>query len=98
MSGSLAFAGEVKFHAHGGMLKVRLIDPALEITAEGGVLTADEGAGKRYPMAELDLGALTHDAGEISIPTRLTPDGSYWLGGNYAARTPVDPLRLTLSS
>ncbi len=97
LQGALAFTGEVRFQAHGGMLNVRLIDPALEITADGGVLTADEGAGKRYPMVQLDLKALTHDDGKISIPTRLTPDGAYWLGGNYAASTPVDPLHLNLA-
>jgi hypothetical protein len=97
LQGEAAFSGEVLFQAHGGMLKVRLIGPTLRIDAEGAVLTVDEGGGARYPMAKLYLEAMTREAGAIVIPTRLTPDGSYWLGGNYAAMTLVDPVRLTLA-
>ena len=98
--GCIAFSGEITFQAHGGMLSVRLLDPAVEITPESAVLTAAEGgkSDQRYPIATLDLAALTRgEAGEIIIPTKLTRDGAYLLGDHYPAMTPVDPVRLTLA-
>jgi hypothetical protein len=101
LHGAQGFTGEVAFKAHGGMLSVRLIDPAVEITEAGAVLSAADGSkpGARYPMVTLDLNAMTRDgSGAIVIPTKLTGDGAYWLGDNYPPMTPVDPVRLTLVS
>ncbi|HEX7886115.1 MAG TPA: HtaA domain-containing protein [Phenylobacterium sp.] len=94
------FLGEVRFQAHGGMLSVRIVDPAVEIGASGATLTvADAGAPTgRVEIARLDLAAMTAgDHGEIVIPTALSMDGSWLLGDHYPPNTPLDPVRLTLA-
>lgn len=95
------FLGNVRFEAHGGMLKVCLADPALEITEAGAVLTvADSPAGtRRVGIAKLDLTlASAGEADSPSIPTSLTVDGSFLLGDHYPPTTVLDPVRLTGSA
>ena len=97
--GTGRFLGEVRFEAHGGMLSVRLFDPALEISASGATLTvADHPArDRRVEIAHLDLAAMTRgDDGEIVIPTTLAMHGIQLLGDHYPMRTPLDPVRLTV--
>jgi hypothetical protein len=87
----------VRFDAHGGMLSVRLSDPALEIGPSGAVLTVADGAARnrRVEIARLDLTAMTSgDSGEIVIPAALTLDGSQVLGDHYPPMTALDPVRL----
>ena len=94
-----AFLGEVRFAAHGGMLSVRLADPAVELGPSGGVLSAADAAagGRRVEIARLDLASMTSgDGGEIVIPAALTIDGSFVLGDHYPPMTPLDPVRLVL--
>lgn len=91
------FLGEVSFQAHGGMLAVRLADPALEVGASGPVLTMAEGGagGRRVEIARLDLAAATTgEGGERIIPTALTLDGSQVLGDHYPPTTALDPVIL----
>lgn len=95
--GSGTFLGEVRFDAHGGMLSVRLSDPALEIGPSGAVLTVADGAARnrRVEIARLDLTAITSgESGEIVIPAALTLDGSQVLGDHYPPKTALDPVRL----
>lgn len=97
--GRCAFAGEVRFQAHGGMLAVRLADPAVEIGPSGGVLTVADGqtGGRRVEIARLDVAAAASDAGELVIPAALSVEGIPVLGDHYPPMTPLDPVRLKLA-
>ena len=92
------FVGEVRFEAHGGMLKVFLADPAVEIGPAGAVITVadSEARDRRVELALLDLDAATEDDGALVIPTKLSKDGWRVLGDHYGPMTPLDPVRLTL--
>jgi hypothetical protein len=97
--GRAAFAGEVKFKSHGGMLNVTLADLELEIGPQGAVLTVTEGGPRprRLEMARLDLTAVSPgEAGELVIPAALSVEGCQVLGDHYPARTALDPVRLRL--
>ena len=101
LTGQGRFLGEVRFEAHGGMLKVFLADPAVEITETGAVLTVADSAARtrRVEIAKLDLAAITAgEPGETSIPTSLTMDGSFVLGDHYPPTTALDPARLTVAA
>jgi hypothetical protein len=91
------FVGEVRFEAHGGMLKVFLADPQVEISDSVAAITvADSPArDRRVELALLDLGAAEPaGGGGWIIPTRLSRDGWQVLGDNYPPMTPLDPVRL----
>jgi hypothetical protein len=95
--GQAKFLGEVSFKAHGGMLSVFLVDPMIEITPAGAVLTvADHPArDRRLEAARLDLAAMSvGEAGEIVLPAALMMFGCQWLGDHYPAGTALDPVRL----
>jgi hypothetical protein len=94
------FVGEVRCEAHGGMLKVFLADPSVEIGPEGAVLAvADTPArDRRVQLAQLDLAAATtSDDGELVIPAKISRDGWQVLGDHYPPSTPLDPVRLKLA-
>lgn len=93
------FVGEVRCEAHGGMLKVFLADPAVEVGEAGAVLTAADSAARdrRVALADLDLAAAKTENGALVIPTRLARDGWRIMGEHYPQGTPLDPLRLKLS-
>jgi hypothetical protein len=99
-TGQGRFSGEVRMNAHGGMLKVNLADPWLEIGPEGTALTViDNGLRnpRRVEFARLDLAAATMgDDGELAIPVALSNDGCAILGDHYPLKTLVDPARLKL--
>jgi hypothetical protein len=93
------FLGEVRCEAHGGMLKVFLADPSVEIGPAGAVLTVADSAtrDRRVELALLDLGAAALvDDGDIVIPAKLARDGWQVLGDHYSPMTPLDPVRLRL--
>jgi hypothetical protein len=95
------FVGEVLCQAHGGMLKVFLADPGVEIGPDRAVITvADTPArDRRLDLAELDLAAATTaEDGALVIPAKLARDGWQVLGDHYPAGTPLDPLRVTLAA
>jgi hypothetical protein len=95
--GAARFVGEVRCEAHGGMLKVFLADPAVEIGADGAAITVAETAARdrRVALAVLDLEAATKgDDGALVIPTRLAMDGWRVLGDHYPPNTPLDPVRV----
>jgi Htaa len=95
--GTSRFTGEVRFEAHGGMLKVFFADPAVEIGPDGASITvADSPArDRRVELALLDLDAATTDGGEVVIPSKLSKDGWRILGDHYGPMTPLDPVRLS---
>ena len=97
LAGRGLFLGEVQFAAHGGMLKVSLVDPILEITDAGALLTVADHVTRTYRLeaAKLDLGAITSEpSGEVSLPAALLMFGCQWLGDHYPAGTALDVVRL----
>ncbi|MBT9473741.1 MAG: HtaA domain-containing protein [Pseudomonadota bacterium] len=99
LQGTGKFQGELRFEAHGGMLSVCLVDPAVEVDADGAALTVADSPARtrRLEIARLDLSAMTPgEAGEMIIPTALSMDGVQLLGDHYPPRTPLDPVRLVL--
>ena len=99
LAGRGGFLGEVRFEAHGGMLKVCLADPILEITEAGGVLTVADHPTRTYRLeaAKLDLTAVTTDpSGHLVLPATLLMFGCQWLGDHYPAGTALDEVRLTV--
>lgn len=98
LRGRGVFAGEVRFEAHGGMLKVQFSDPILEVGPTGAALSVAEHGDRRIEIALLDLAAASVDeAGDIVIPAALAMDGIQLLGDHYPLKTALDPVRLTLS-
>ncbi len=97
-AGQGKFLGEIWFEAHGGMLKVRLANPMIEITDSGAALTVAEDGGegaRRLQVAQLDFAAITSDdTGDSIIPTALSMHGIQLLGDHYPLRTVLDPVRL----
>ena len=96
LTGRGVFTGVVHFEAHGGMLKVWMVDPILEITDASAVLTVADHPTRTYRLeaAKLDLTAMTTEPGDLALPAALLMFGSQWLGGNYPAGTALDPVRL----
>lgn len=92
LSGRGVFQGSVKFDSHGGMLKVFLADPILEISEAGAALTVFDTPKRnlRIEVVKLDLAA----AGPDGVPTKLSVDGVYLLGAHYPLNTAVDPVKL----
>lgn len=92
LAGRGVFEGAVKFDSHGGMLKVFLADPILEVTEAGAALTVADSPKRnfRVEVVKLDLAA----AGPEGIPTKLSVDGVYLLGAHYPLNTAVDPVKL----
>lgn len=98
--GRATFLGEARFEAHGGMLRVCLADPMLEIGPAGGVVTVADSSARDYrvEVAQLDLAAMTTgEAGEIVIPATISMHGGQWLGDHYPPGTRLDPVRLVLA-
>ena len=99
--GTGAFSGVARFEAHGGMLKIFLADPIVEIGPEGATLSvADSPArNRRVDVARLDLAAATiGEDGAWIIPATAARDGWQVLGDHYPPSTPLDPVHLTLGS
>jgi Htaa len=94
------FVGQVRCEAHGGMLKVFLADPSVEIGPAGAVIAVADPAARdqRVELAQLDLASATiEDGGEMVIQTKLSRDGWKVLGDHYPPATPLDPVRLKLA-
>lgn len=94
------FLGEARFEAHGGMLKVCLADPMVEIGATGAVISAFDSSARthRVEIARLDLVAMsTGEDGELAIPAALSMFGIQVLGDHYPLNTALDPVRLKLA-
>ena len=96
-TGQGRFTGEVRMNAHGGMLKVAIADPHLEIGPSEAALTViDNGLRnpRRVEFAKLDLAAATTENGELVIPVLLSLDGCSILGDHYPPRSAIDPVRV----
>ncbi len=101
LTGQGSFLGEVRFEAHGGMLRVCLADPMVRIGASGGVVSVADSSARDYriEVAHLDMASMTvGPLGEVVIPATISMHGGQWLGDHYPFRTPLDPVRLLLAS
>ena len=105
LRGAGRFQGEVSFSAHGGMLSVVLVDPWIEASEAGLILSVADSpaATRRLPFAKLDADAMTTDApttdapttdGGLVLPAAITLDGMFLLGDHYPPGTVLDPVRL----
>ena len=110
LRGAGRFQGEVSFSAHGGMLSVVLVDPWIEASEAGLILSVADSpaATRRLPFAKLvavamstealTTGALTTSAlptsGGLVLPAAITLDGMFLLGDHYPPGTVLDPVRL----
>jgi hypothetical protein len=90
------FAGSLHARAHGGALEVRFAEPAIEQTADGVVLSADLGDGRRHVARLLDVAdaAILTAEGGVATDVALTLDGSSWLGGVYAPWARMDAVHV----
>ena len=95
LQGQGAFLGEIQFEAHGGMLSVRIAEPAIEVTGAGCTLTVDD-RGRRTSLAVLDLAAAAREGDDLVIPAKMSMEGWQVLGDHYPMNTPIDPVRLAL--
>lgn len=94
LAGAGRFTGEVRFEAHGGMLKVVLADPAVAPAEGGWTLSVDVG-GRRETVAKLDAAAAAPGPdGRLDLPAALTLEGYWWLGDHYPPGTVVDAVGL----
>lgn len=95
----LAFRGEVAFVAHGGLLGVRIAQPALELRGGDGALSVrrDE---ERVVIARVRAAqpVPVGDAWLVfpPLPAALTAEGVALFGDVYAAGDALDPLRIAL--
>jgi hypothetical protein len=100
LEGTGRFVGEVRCEAHGGMLKVTLVDPSVEIGPDGGAITVVDPFAResRVELAVLELdGATAGDDGDIVIPAKLSKDGWRVLGDHYPPMTALDSVRVRLA-
>ncbi len=94
-AGTGRFRGRIRLQAHGGMLSITLVDPWIEPTADGLVLSIAESPTRRTAIARLDLAATTAEpGGALVISTATTLDGMMIIGDHYPPGTVLDPLRL----
>lgn len=91
LQGTGRFQGEVSFSAHGGMLSVVLVDPWIEATEAGLILSVADSAARRLPFATLDAAAMTTEG---DLPAAITLDGMFLLGDHYPPGTALDAVRL----
>lgn len=98
--GRLEFRGSVTFLAHGGLLWVPIVDPAIdESTGVLSIRTGDRGG--RLPLMDLTMRE-PHQAGELlswdSVATALRPEAVELFGGGYPAGTSFDPVSFRIHS
>lgn len=95
----IAFAGVVRFVAHGGMLDVMLAEPVLELGGEVGALVVTHGEQERRILEVESAPPVEIDGAWLVFPplaTTLTADGSHLFGDVYPPGEPFDPLQVAL--
>jgi hypothetical protein len=112
-TGSVGFAGGVRFTGHDGALDITLSRPRVRFSGgDAAVLLVDvrskslEGEEvveqTSVEFATLDLGSAASDAGDDSvsyagIPATLTTAGAAGFGGFYTAGTALDPVTIAFA-
>lgn len=84
------FTGSVGFQAHGGMLQLAIVNPALRRSSENGLeLTVDIGD---EAVAIARIGDPGPDGDWTGFVPRLTAEGRTFFGDAYEIGEPLDPL------
>lgn len=103
LSGALDFGGQAVVSGHGGMLRVRLAFPRLEIDGMEATLTVDGGGdghdASRVTLARLDDCLLERQGAELlwsSTSVTLAAGGVPLFGGQYTAGQGLDPVYVRL--
>jgi hypothetical protein len=97
-TGVLRFRGDVRLSGHYGMMFVQLLDPWVEFTADGAVLTVGEpGVDTRYALATLQPAPdspVDDEGGRLweGVQAALSAAGSETFNDQYPAGQPMDPL------
>lgn len=99
-SGTLRFAGTVRFSGHFGALDVSLADPIVVVADGRGVLHTSAGPDGPTPIVAFTLtevpSAPTHRAW-LGSEVALTPEGSVLFGSVYAPGDAFEPLIIALA-
>lgn len=96
----LRFGGDVRFSAHGGMLRVAFVDPVVTIGATIGTLEVSSAGGSTVTIARVERAEPQRREGLLFWPplsAGLTKDGVGLLGGVYPVGELLDPLRIVLA-
>ena len=91
------FSGSVHFRGHGGMLSLDVIDPCVQWSEGGPVLTvADlDDPAERIPFVQLGgLGRDLSAPNAHAAPTTLTAQGAEMFLGNYQRGMLFDPVEI----
>lgn len=95
--GELRFGGGVEYTGYGGILSARMLDPWIESSVKGTVISVIAGprsVAARTAIAEIDpLGELS---GEVTRVPRLTLEGARLFGDVYQPGTSLDPIILIM--
>ncbi|TXK19344.1 HtaA domain-containing protein [Homoserinibacter sp. GY 40078] len=104
-TGTVSYAGSVRFTGHGGQLDLRLSDPQVRIDSSSrGTLLVRVDGGSRIAFATLALssGARTTGAdGSLrysGVPATLTSTGADAFSSFYSAGTALDPVSFVAGS
>ena len=87
----LRFRGALRFVGHGGVLDLRIADPAVEPRGEGGILSIRD---PYDPAARLDLATIAALDAVAGTGLALTADGADLFFGPYVEGTPLDDFEL----
>jgi hypothetical protein len=93
----LAFRGEIRLHAHGGALSVRIAHPRVDLRGERALVTVEnpEGSGPPVRLVTFVASSASDDAGRVSwsgTDVRLAVEALPLFGGYYGEDEPFDDL------
>ena len=89
------FCGDLRLRAHGGMLFIRIADPALNRDTDGTWTMTVSGMYPDAPRITLaHLSILAARGRSTLFDAVLAPDGADFFGGYYAAGDRLDPVEL----
>ncbi|MFC4002970.1 HtaA domain-containing protein [Prauserella oleivorans] len=102
--GVLKFRGDVRLVGHAGLLYVMLLDPWLEFTGDGAVLSVVDiehwpDRSHRLPLATLDVVEPAVGAGGrtwTGMPAYLTSEGQEVFNGQYVVGERLDPVSVVV--
>src|SRR5690606_30781414 len=100
-TGTVSYAGSVRFFGHGGVLDVTVSNPQVRITSASSAALYVTSGGSRVHFADLNLGAATRSASGGAVtytgaPASLTSDGLSRVLAGY--RTTLNPVTFTVGS
>lgn len=91
-----SFRGVVSFRAHGGLLRVVIADPVVDV-ADAVMLVRVDNEGTLRPLVDLEIPPSTRDGDYVmwqNVRTALREESVPAFGDVYGPGTPFDPLTL----